>query len=413
MGIYSKPNGKNYYYKFDYVDKDGIRKSKSVNTHVPNKRGNKKEALKQGKVLEEEFLSSITANEIKHNDRRLVHREDTIEEYSNFWLENRLVYLKEDTIYSYKLIVKKHIIPIIGKIKLKDLDQYDLEEFIEKHIEICNKLKKDADKKLAEGKKIRTDENPYFYSIKKIFHCLSMILSDAVCIGAIESNPAKKVSKMAKKKIPKSNFKGTAYTLEEHAKLISACKGTVLEPAIMLAAYLALRREEVLGLKWSDIDFEKDQVTIQNTVVTYGGKIEYRDDITKTETSKDILPLIKPLKDYLLNLKLRQEKDAEFWGDGYQHSDYICRWCDGNLIKPNYISQNFKKLLVENNMRVIRFHDLRDTVVTLVWETTKDIKKAQIIARHAHINITADIYTDPKLDDKRAGLESAFGDQIK
>lgn len=86
----------------------------------------------------------------------------------------------------------------------------------------------------------------------------------------------------------------------------------------------------------------------------------------------------------------------------------LCRWTNGKLIKPNYISQTFPKFLKKNNLRNIRFHDIRATVVTLIWEKTGDIKKAQIIARHSNIDITADIYTDVNMNDKRNALNQAF-----
>lgn len=408
MSLYAKANGSNFYWKFYYLDDDGKRVQKSINTGIQNVRGNKRKAMEQGKLLEDEFLASLDDKKVRHRDRGLEHREDTVEQFAHFWLDKRLDYLRENTLYSYKLVVNRHIIPYIGNMKLKEIDQYDVEEFIDLHIKKCKLLEKQVQEKRLRGEKVASDERAYSLSIKKIVHILSMMLSDAVSVGAIQENPVHKVSTKAKKSIPQSNFRGKAYTLEEHQKLIEVCKGSTIEPAIMLTAYLGLRREEVLGLKWSDVDLENETVTIRNTVVTSGGRILYHDNQTKNEKSMDILPLIPPLKEYLIGLKQRQEEDAKAFGRGYEESDYICRWNDGRLIKPDYVTHGFRKLLQEKGMRVIRFHDLRDTVVTLVWETTKDIKKAQIIARHTRIDMTADRYTDPKLDDKKDGLTQAF-----
>lgn len=408
MSLYAKQNGKNYYWKFRFTDVEGIIKSKSVNTGI-SKHGSKKEARRVGLLKEEEFKSTLSPPKIRHHEQKFSHADDTVAEFSHHWLSERIRYLNEGTKYYYKTTVVKHIIPIIGDIKLSELDQFDLEEFIDTHLQICSEKEELCIQKQNAGKRIKTNERPYYNSIAKIFNILSIMLTDAVAIGAIPENPAKKVSKAAKKKMPKSNFRGAAYTLNEHQALIEASKGNILEAPIMLAAYLGLRREEVLGLKWSQIDLDQDIVTVEDTVVTAGGSIIYQNDSTKTVASNDILPIIGPLHEFLAELKKNQANDQTALGEGYIDSDFVCRWPDGKLIKPNYISQNFKKFLRANNLREIRFHDLRDTVVTLVWQNTGDIKKAQAIARHANLNVTADIYTEAKLEDKKNGLERAFG----
>lgn len=412
MSLYKKKNGTSWYWAFRYTDALGKSKLKSISTGISCKPGNKKEAEHQGKLKEAAFLASINNHEIRHKERKLAHIDDTVNDYAIYWLECELGHIKANTCYSYELVVKKHIIPLLGKIKLSDLDQYDLEEFIKKHIEICDSLQAICDEKRKSGKKITNDDKPYYTSIRKIFSILTMMLNNAVANSAIQSNPCTKVKANIRALMPKSKYKEIdkpkTYTIDELNLLITKCKGEVLEPCIMLASFLGLRREEVLGLKWSDIDFTNDIVHIRNTVVTNGGKNEYRDNETKNDASMTDLPLIDELKTYLLALKKQQHQYSKIFGDDYIQSDYICRWTNGKLIKPNYISQTFPKFLKKNNLRNIRFHDIRATVVTLIWEKTGDIKKAQIIARHSNIDITADIYTDVNMNDKRNALNQAF-----
>lgn len=408
MSLYTKKTGKNYYWKFGYEDENGLRRLKSLNTGVQNRPGNKKEAAKQGKLKEEAFRSSLKSKCVRHRDRISEFTGFTVKDYIDFWLISRTQNLRTNTHYEYEILVRKHIIPFIGEIKIAELDQFDLEDFLGLHIQRCAALEKSMEEKKSKGMKIKSEDRPYTASIGKIIDMVSMILTDAVSAGAITENPAKKISRSAKKKIPRSDFKGTAYSFEELNQLFDACKGEVIEPAVMLAGYLALRREEALALKWEDVDFVTSVIRVRNTVVTDGGKIEYRDNRTKTETSRDELPMIEPLKNYLIGLKKKQEEDRDVFGEGYFKSDYICRWADGTLIKPDYLSRHFSEVLRKNNLRKIRYHDLRGTVVTLVWAQTHDIKTAQIIARHAHIDMTADVYTDAKIEEKRRGLEEAF-----
>lgn len=413
MGLYKRETSKCWYWKFIYKDVTGKRKDKTISTGIPV-RGSKKEAEKIGRQKEAEFRELLEAETTpeRHKQLKLAHKNDTVGEYANYWLNERLGASKANTRYSYELVVNKHIVPLLGALKVSELDQFDIEWFIKKHLEICDSLQEKCEAKRKKGKKITNADKPYYNSIKKILDITSMMLKDAVASAVISENPCKKVAKCVRDLIPKSSFKedkkAEPYTLEELNALIDACKGSVLEPCIMLASFLGLRREEVLGLKWEDVDFKNDVVYIRNTVVTHGGKNVYRDNETKNQNSKAKLPLYPDLRVYLLNLKQRQHDDAKTFGDCYIPSDYICRWQDGKLIKPNYISQTFPKFLKANNLRSIRFHDLRATVVTLVWEKTGDIKIAQAIARHSNLSTTADIYATAKLDDKQDALKKAF-----
>lgn len=113
-------------------------------------------------------------------------------------------------------------------------------------------------------------------------------------------------------------------------------------------------------------------------------------DNTKSETSKRILPLFDDTKEYLQTLKLRQEKE-KLAHKNYVDSDYICRWEDGHLITPDYISRNFKKFLQKNNMPEIRFHDLRHSVASMMVQSEIPIERIKNWLGHSTVS-TTEIY---------------------
>jgi integrase len=201
----------------------------------------------------------------------------------------------------------------------------------------------------------------------------------------------------------KSNvkFKGTILDDKEVNKLLKVSKGTVLEVPIYLAVYYGFRREEVLGLKWSAIDFDKNQISIEFTVVDINGKRFHMDD-TKTKGSGRYLPMTGNIKNYLLNVKEQQKSDALLYGNSYIQSDFVCRWKDGQPIKPNYISQNFKKFLVKNDIKPVRFHDLRHSAATSLLGKKYSLYDVQKWLGHSDFNTTANIYghfmTEQKLN---------------
>jgi integrase len=192
----------------------------------------------------------------------------------------------------------------------------------------------------------------------------------------ISKNVAKSV-KLPKAKYTEKNF----YTKDEIKKLLIAVKDTELETPVMLAVNYGLRRGEVLGLRWMDIDFENNKILIQNTRTKLGENIEKK---PKSESSRRSLPLYPSFKQYLLQLKEKNNgKDL----------DYVCLNNLGKPMPTSVLNANFDKLLNKNNLRHIRFHDLRHTNASLLLSLGASLKEIQEWLGHAMFKTTADLYT--------------------
>lgn len=187
-------------------------------------------------------------------------------------------------------------------------------------------------------------------------------------------------------------FKGDILSDDDINKLLEISRGSVLEVPIHLAVYYGFRREEVVGLKWSAIDFERDQIRVEYTVVDINGKRFYMKN-TKNQGSGRNLPMSPTIKNYLLNIKEKQKNDSFLYGSSYIESDFICRWKDGTPIKPNYISQNFKKFLEKNGIKPVRFHDLRHSTASSLIKIGCNLREVQEWLGHTDYNTTANIYT--------------------
>lgn len=185
----------------------------------------------------------------------------------------------------------------------------------------------------------------------------------AVKIDLISVSPADKVER------PKADkFIGSFYDSNEVQALFEAAKGTLIEIPIFLGAFYGLRRSEALGLKWDAIDFQNNTITIRHTVTSCnldGKHIQIAQDTTKTKASMRTLPLVPAFKEKLLKLKERQEEYRRVCGRCYnkKYLEYICVDEMGTLISPHYLTASFPKLLEKNNLRHIRFHDLRHPYV--------------------------------------------------
>ena len=145
-----------------------------------------------------------------------------------------------------------------------------------------------------------------------------------------------------------------------------------------------------MGLRWRDINFDESTVTICNTRVRVGYEIEKQPN---SKSSLRTFPLIPMIRTHLETLKSSQDENRLLFGSAYVENDYICKWPDGRAMDVSYTSFAFPKLLKENGMRHIRFHDLRHSTASYLNKLGFTPKEIQIWMGHSDIKTTMNIYT--------------------
>ena len=134
-------------------------------------------------------------------------------------------------------------------------------------------------------------------------------------------------------------------------------------------------------------------------------------DRAKTKSSLRTLPLVPPIRDRLLMLKGQQDTYRRLCGKSYNRDylGYLCVDEIGNIIRPNYVSEQFPKLLEKNGLRPIRFHDLRHSCASLLLANGVPMKQIQEWLGHSDFSTTANIYAHldyaSKLSSAQAMLE--------
>lgn len=245
--------------------------------------------------------------------------------------------IQEITYAGYADNVKFPIEPYFRKkkIRLKDLTAQDIQEFYDVQLE-----------------RVKPNTVIHYHAIIRLALCYARKM------GYIKENPIEQVDKPEKNK-----FIGTYYTPDEVNQLIFLTKGTKLEIAAIFACFYGLRRSECVGLRWSDFDFENNTFTVQHNMVSAmvdGKKKLLLKDNLKTAASVRTLPLDLNIKKRLIEIKENRNQ-----GKNKEWRDYVMLDESGSIIKPDYITYAFRKLLIDNNMRRIRFHDLRHPYVKL------------------------------------------------
>lgn len=371
-----------FYVVLNYRDENGKRKTPWISTNLPVK-GNKKRA--------ENFMMDVRRNFVPPNVQRIEEREamqkgDIL--FTDFllkWLRVAKSTVKLTTYASYEMMATRIIIPYFEtlNIKLKELTTEDIQEFYSAQLE-------------------RVSANTVIHYHAVIHRALKY----AVKIKTIQSNPAVNVERPRKEK-----FIGSFYDKKEINTLFDIIQGHPLEVAIKLAAFYGLRREEIIGLKWTAIDFENNTLTIQHTVTECnldGKHIEVASDTAKTDSSLRTMPLVTNFREMLLAKKEKQEHYRKLCGRSYckEYLDYIFVNEMGERWKPRYLSEGFKRILEQNGLRRIRFHDLRHTCASLLLANKVPMKKIQEWLGHSEFSTTANNYAHLDFQSKISSAEA-------
>ncbi len=304
-------------------------------------------------------------------------------EYLDDFLENKKLELRQSTYEGYACriaSIKKYFIK--ENPELISLTPKDFNDFFKYSLEYGKINQKTH---MREPLSVRTVR-----SYRSILHAA---YNEAIINGLIKTNPLDGVTVHGKKNRD-YNKEFIFLTEEEIADVLHFMdkKYPQLVGITFMGAYYGLRRSEILGLKWSAINWEKGTISIQHTVVRV--KTVVAEDATKTLSSFRELNLFDTARRCLLKIKEQQEENKIFFGRGYSnHEDYVFTWEDGHTYDPNYISHLFTKAMDEYGRPEITLHKLRHTCCSLLINKGWDLKKLQYWMGHSDASTTLNIYS--------------------
>lgn len=285
------------------------------------------------------------------------------------------VELKPSTFSSYLYIFSLYIENSdIGKVKLTELTTNDLQNFY--------------NEKVTKG-----------YNSKTIRHMKILIngaLEQAERIGHIKDNPNRHTVLPKKKK-----YEAQILTKEDIAKLIDVGKEERIYPLVITCVTCGLRKGEILGLRWNNVDWDKRQINITGSLCRIvqepdeNGRRASKYEILEPKTKSSIrsIPMMQSTYDVLLLQKERQKQDKEQYKDIYMDNGFVFAKPDGRYISPREMNNYFNKFLKKYDIKSVRFHDLRHTYASIMLEAGVSAKVIQELLGHSTITTTLDIYT--------------------
>lgn len=315
--------GDKYRVCFDYgIDREGnrVRKYRTFDTKRDATRAFNEHKVKMDKGTQ------------------IMPSEYTFAQWLDYWYKDIILpQIEETTAYGYRGMIENYLKPQLGEIRLQKLTARDIQQYYTWLM---------GEKELSPN------------TVIKHHNLLTNTLNAAERQEYITKNPMRAVSP-PKKRQREAKF----YTPEQLGILLDKAVGTRLELPVFICAYLGLRRGELCGLRWSDVDLEHQTITIENTR-TQAGKKEIEKG-TKTASSTRTLYLPDTLCDMLKAAREHQQACRAEYKNAYDDNDYVVVMEDGRPFRPNYLSELFGKFLADNDLPKIVLHELRHTFASL------------------------------------------------
>ncbi|MCR5232861.1 MAG: site-specific integrase [Lachnospiraceae bacterium] len=330
---------------------------------------------------------------INNKEALATDRNISISDYTDYVLGRKKREVS-DTTYSSYTYKAKHIREYFGDIKVRDINEIMVEGFLDNLFET---------------------NHVQHRTVKDIKVFLGSVIEQAIKEGIITYNPVKEVvinKNLAAQYAKEKNSDEEFFSYEEAQLFLNRIKDHELYELFYLTIFFGLRREEILGLRWSAIDYKNQTMSINHTVTR--GTIVTRTNTTKTSSSAREYPLTDEQIEMFRQLKSKEEAYRRLCGNGYVENDYIFKHADGTVYYPDYPTKAFSKLIkrIPELPQSITFHGLRSSCVSMLVHPGMDVKSIQKWVGHADIDTTLRIYAKVKDKESKKEISAKMTDII-
>ncbi|WP_137994228.1 tyrosine-type recombinase/integrase [Streptomyces vilmorinianum] len=325
--------------------------------------------------------------------------------YLTYWLQNVAVYqLREKTHARYTTCVSRYLVPGLGKKKLAKLSAKDVRTWLNQLRTTCQCCTRGIDARRDEPRCCAAGQCCHKLLSPLTLTYVHSVLKSALEHAVREEEIPRNVARNVRTGTPRPR-RFEPLTAEEARQFLTAAEGHRLHALFELALHTGLRKGELLGLRWEDLDLDTGTAAIRRTLqrTTAGGLTTLP---TKTRASERRIAL--PTR-CVHSLKLHHEQqktEREAAGTTWQHDGHVFTTAQGRPIDPTNLTRTFTTLLRKAGLRRIRFHDLRHSTATLLLEQGVELVVIKELLGHAHIGVTATVYAHVRLRLQRDAIDT-------
>ena len=333
-----------------------------------------------------EFIEDFT-DELRCERNRKKPENKIVSDFAKEYLSIQKTSLSPTSYVLYERIIEQHILPMFGRMRLRDIKTYHVQDFIMR----LNSMP-------------RSDGKPGHIApqtVKRYTSVLRSMLTMAYKMYYMDDD----VGLSRRLTFPKERYQEVdVFTIEETKTILDAAKTEPINIRLLieLALFTGMRRGEIIGLKWSDINFDKQCLSVKRSIYKPKSKKSVEKE-PKSHSSIRTIAIPNCLCETLKESKKSQEEYSLSLAT-WQNLEYVFTDKNGNVMNPQTPTKQFSKFLDRHNIRHLKFHCLRHTSATLLLSNGCDIKT--ISARLGHSSIeTTNIYVHMlKSVDKEAAI---------
>ena len=370
MSGYIQPRGK---------DEDGkgmFRVFVSGGTNEKTGKRIRKTVVVHGSMREAEQVKKQLERELENQGPAPPSR---FEEWVERWLKDADKTRAPRTMAEYRRMLTTRILPALGHIRLDQLRSRHIYEFMTK---------------LAGVKHARnTEETITKHSQRKYYCLLSVIFQDAVYSGLLNNNPVRQV------KAPRiESYRARFYEPQDVERLWLALQTEPLMWRAIIATglLLGIRRGELLGLRWSDINWERKSICIERAAYRVS-RDKQQVKVPKTASSRRSIPMPEPLA-VILNAWLSEQ--------GGTAEDYICSESRGKWLHVDAPTKWFAKFIARHQLPSLNLHGLRHTAATIMLEAGIPVRTVSEHLGHGQTSTTTNIYAHTTQNSRELAAEA-------
>lgn len=329
----------------------------------------------------------------------------TVERYLSYWLEHIVKPNSEPKTYEgYEGVVRVHLVPTLGRKRVKSVQASDVRLLLTRAAHRCRCCEEGIDARRRESLRKCCavgrccEMYPATRRLQQIHAVLRNVLQNACKEEIVLRNVARLVA------VPAPNYRvHRGIDINQARRLIEESKDDERFHALyVLTLYLGMRRAELLGLRWVDVDFERGSLEIVQTLQRVSGALQIVS--TKSRSSDRTVPLVGLCRDALRAHQVRQVWEANEAGERWTDSGLVFTSTIGTPLEPCNLRRSWYPLRVKAGLGATRFHDLRHSAVSLLLDLGVPPHIVREIVGHADIGVTMNIYAHASLEEKRAAL---------
>lgn len=342
--------------------------------YVPQPDGTRKRKTVYGATWEE---CDEKRQELVRRDRQGIptpSRSAKLSEWLPYWLEEHIKPNRKRTTYiKYEMHVRLYLVPLLGTRRLESLTTANVRRML-------SEVTKQSSAATAK-------ESHRVLRTALAAACREELISRNV----VQLVPAPRVEPRALR----------PWSLDDTLTFLEAARTDPLYAAFVLAVALGLRRGEILGLQWKDVNLDRRTLTVRTTL-NRGGKELYL-DTTKNRRARVIpIPLmcVAPLR----LQRLRQADRRAAAGADWHESDHVFTTRSGRPIEPRNLYRSFLRIASSAGLPQIRLHDTRHGCASLLFAAGVAPRTVMEILGHSQIAVTMNVYTHVSDGDRREAM---------